>query len=82
MLPLALALGDGAELMQPLALAAIGGLLVSMVLTLFLVPSLYLIVDDITRRLSSWLTHGDQGSDELRIAREARLEEQEVARIG
>jgi multidrug efflux pump subunit AcrB len=44
MTPLAMGIGDGSELMQPLAIAVIGGLLVSMMLTLFLVPSVYLIV--------------------------------------
>ncbi|TVQ31455.1 MAG: efflux RND transporter permease subunit [Phycisphaeraceae bacterium] len=44
MTPLALGLGSGAEIMRPLALCVIGGLLVSMLLTLFVVPCLYLIV--------------------------------------
>ncbi|TVP42498.1 MAG: efflux RND transporter permease subunit [Gemmatimonadales bacterium] len=46
MTPLALAIGDGAELMQPLALAVIGGLLVSMLLTLLVIPCLYVIMED------------------------------------
>ena len=61
MMPLAIGLGDGAELMQPLALAVIGGLLTSMLLTLFLIPCLYLIVNDITSRLKTWLT-GEPGA--------------------
>ena len=40
-LPLALALGPGAELRSPMALAVIGGVLVSTVLTLFVVPCVY-----------------------------------------
>jgi multidrug efflux pump subunit AcrB len=56
MTPLALGIGDGAELMQPLALAVIGGLIVSMVLTLLLVPSIYLIVDDFGAAVVSRLT--------------------------
>ena len=58
MTPLAIGIGDGAELMQPLALAVIGGLLISMLLTLFLIPCLYLMVSDITDRLKTWLTGG------------------------
>jgi hydrophobe/amphiphile efflux-1 (HAE1) family protein len=56
MTPLAIGIGDGSELMQPLAIAVIGGLLVSMILTLFLVPSIYLIVEGIGETLRGWLT--------------------------
>jgi len=41
LLPLALGLGAGAELQKPLALAVIGGLGLSTLITLYLVPSLY-----------------------------------------
>lgn len=41
LLPLALGLGAGAELQKPLALAVIGGLGLSTLVTLFAVPSLY-----------------------------------------
>ena len=43
-LPLALGLGEGGELMRPLAIAVVGGLLVSALLTLFVVPSFYVIL--------------------------------------
>lgn len=52
MTPLAIGLGSGAEIMQPLALCVIGGLLVSMFLTLFLVPCLYLTITGSADRLS------------------------------
>ena len=58
MTPLAFAIGDGAELMQPLALAVIGGLLVSMLLTLLVIPCVYVIVEDIRTSLIGWLTDG------------------------
>jgi multidrug efflux pump subunit AcrB len=58
MTPLALGLGEGSEIMRPLALTVIGGLLGSMVLTLFVVPSLYLIVSGAAERLTRWLTGG------------------------
>ncbi|MBI3561192.1 MAG: efflux RND transporter permease subunit [Gammaproteobacteria bacterium] len=40
-LPLAFAIGPGAELRAPMAIAVIGGVLVSTLLTLFVVPSVY-----------------------------------------
>lgn len=39
-----------------LALGVIGGLLVATVLTLLVIPSLYLIVDGASRRLTSLMT--------------------------
>ena len=43
-LPLAIGLGEGGELMRPLAIAVVGGLMVSSFLTLFVVPSMYVIL--------------------------------------
>ena len=43
--PLALAIGVGAELRQPLGIAIIGGLLVSQVLTIYTTPVVYLYFD-------------------------------------
>jgi multidrug efflux pump subunit AcrB len=40
MLPLALALGAGSQMLQPLAIAVIGGILVSMVLSLIITPAM------------------------------------------
>jgi multidrug efflux pump subunit AcrB len=41
MLPLAFALGAGSQMLQPLAIAVIGGLLVSVVLSLIVTPAIY-----------------------------------------
>jgi len=41
MLPLALAVGAGSQMLQPLAIAVIGGILISMVLSLIITPAMY-----------------------------------------
>ena len=43
--PLALGLGEGAELRRPLGISIIGGLIVSQALTLFTTPVIYLYLD-------------------------------------
>jgi multidrug efflux pump subunit AcrB len=44
MLPLALALGAGSELLQPLAIAVISGLAVALVLSLVVTPTVYTLI--------------------------------------
>jgi len=51
MLPLALALGPGAELRAPMARAVIGGLVSSTLLTLIVVPVVYTLLDDLTHKV-------------------------------
>jgi HAE1 family hydrophobic/amphiphilic exporter-1 len=51
MLPTALAIGEGAEFRQPMAVAVIGGLITSTALSLVLVPVVYEFVDDFERWL-------------------------------
>jgi hydrophobic/amphiphilic exporter-1 (mainly G- bacteria), HAE1 family len=48
MLPLAMALGKGSEVQAPMATAVIGGLATSTLLTLFVVPTVYTVLDDLT----------------------------------
>jgi CzcA family heavy metal efflux pump len=56
MLPLALGIGSGTELMQPLAIAVVGGLSLSAFLTLFVVPSAYVILNRAADTLQHFLT--------------------------
>jgi len=51
MLPLAIGIGKGSETQAPMATAVIGGLLTSTMLTLFVVPTVYTIFDDLARWL-------------------------------
>ena len=44
MLPLAFALGAGSQMLQPLAIAVIGGLIISMVLSLVVTPIVYFLL--------------------------------------
>ena len=54
-LPIALGIGADAESRAPMALAVIGGLLSSTLLSLVYVPVVYTVVDDLERWLGRWL---------------------------
>ena len=45
MLPLAFAIGAGSQMLQPLAIAVIGGVLISMVLSLIITPAVYFFLN-------------------------------------
>jgi hydrophobe/amphiphile efflux-1 (HAE1) family protein len=71
MIPASLALGDGGEFRAPMAVAVVGGLLVSTLLSLVFVPSFYTIMDDAaigTARLFRWLVKPNQQDDPENIA--------------
>jgi HAE1 family hydrophobic/amphiphilic exporter-1 len=48
LMPLALGIGSGAELTQPMGITVIGGLLFSTVITLVFIPVIYSYIDDIS----------------------------------
>ena len=62
MVPMAMGLGDGSEIWQPMGIAVVGGLTASTLLTLFIVPSLYAMLE---------------GHNQRKAARKARLEQDE-----
>lgn len=49
MVPIAIGMGEGAEMQQPMAIAVIGGLISSTVLTLVFIPVMYSLFDKETR---------------------------------
>ncbi len=61
--PAALALGAGSETRQPMAVAVIGGLSVSTVLSLLVVPAFYVVADRVKGRLGRLLGRGPEESD-------------------
>ena len=65
MLPLAFAIGEGAEQRAPMARAVIGGLITSTLLTLFVVPVVYSLLDDLA---------GMRGRKKAQAAEVAELE--------
>lgn len=48
MVPVAFALGEGSEMRAPMGQAVIGGLITSTLLTLFIVPAMYTLLDDMS----------------------------------
>ena len=46
LIPLALGIGEGAEVQQPMAVVVVGGLLFSTILTLLVLPAFYSVFDD------------------------------------
>ena len=66
MVPAAMATGEGGEFRAPMAIAVIGGLLVSTVLSLIFIPSLYTLMDDLSHtvgRLFRWLVRPNASDD-------------------
>jgi multidrug efflux pump len=68
-LPLAIGMGDGGELRQPLGIAIVGGLALSQVLTLYSTPVIYLYMD----RFSAWIRR-QRGSGVTPLAPNATLQ--------
>ena len=66
MVPMAMGIGEGSEIWQPMGISVVGGLLFSTFLTLFIVPALYAML---------------QGRKERKAARKARLLAEEEAFI-
>ncbi|MGN6551059.1 MAG: efflux RND transporter permease subunit, partial [Pararhizobium sp.] len=88
MLPSALGVGEGGSFRAPMAIAVIGGIIVSTVLSLVVVPSFFLIMDSLSRRLSRLFGRfvGQKDEEEeipesVALAREVEAARRDVARL-
>ncbi|WP_223631686.1 efflux RND transporter permease subunit [Corallococcus sp. EGB] len=70
--PAALALGAGSETRAPMSIAVLGGLSVSTVLSLLVVPAFYVVADRIKSRLGNRLRKGKGGDDSRVVPDEPR----------
>jgi HAE1 family hydrophobic/amphiphilic exporter-1 len=64
MAPMAISNGVGAEMRAPIALAVVGGMVVSTFLMLVVIPTLYSIFDDIGHRTKQRANEVLHGKDE------------------
>ncbi len=78
LLPMALGLGEGAELRSPLAITVIGGLAVATALTLLVIPVVYSLLD--RKVLAADVAAADKTSDERRRSMPLIPESPETAR--
>lgn len=70
MVPTAVATGAGTEMRAPMGQAVIGGLITSTILTLFVVPIMYTILDDLKRKIHK-IFH--KKSSEVKVEEESNL---------
>jgi HAE1 family hydrophobic/amphiphilic exporter-1 len=56
-LPMSIGYGSGGEARRPLGLAVVGGLIFSQLVTLYLTPVVYIYMDALMVRVTSWKRH-------------------------
>ncbi len=78
-IPVALAIGRGAEFRSPLGLVIIGGMLMSTILTLLVIPCMYSVMDDFTRFLGRIIWK--RGAVPVEAAVAPSEEEEKTARL-
>jgi HAE1 family hydrophobic/amphiphilic exporter-1 len=66
LIPITLGIGEGAELMAPMGSVVIGGLTLSTVLTLVIVPVIYTFLDDLSNSVKSKLRRKDNTTEEVK----------------
>lgn len=68
LIPLVLGIGEGAEMSAPMATAVFGGLSFSTLITLVLVPCMYLILEDIADKIKRIFKRGKKGDQVLPVS--------------
>ena len=63
LIPITLGIGEGAELMAPMGSVVIGGLILSTVLTLVVVPVMYTILDDISLKTKAKIRRNEESEE-------------------
>lgn len=71
MLPIAAAIGRGSEFRAPLGIVIIGGLALSTLLTLFVIPASYTLFDDLSQSISDWMQRRRERLDQRKGLTEA-----------
>jgi len=80
MIPLALALGEGAETQQPMAVVVVFGLTASTMFTLIFVPVMYVVIDNMSTKVKNLFNRdkSDRPKGRRRILKRRKLKNKEV----
>jgi hydrophobic/amphiphilic exporter-1 (mainly G- bacteria), HAE1 family len=76
--PMAIGWGDGAEIRMPMAVAVMGGLVTSTLLTLLVVPTVYSLVDELKGK---WIKPPSGDDDAVEEGREIELKPEFPSRV-
>ncbi|MBR3866824.1 MAG: efflux RND transporter permease subunit [Butyricicoccus sp.] len=76
LLPMALGIGEGAEMMTGMAVVMITGMVISTIVTLLFTPVYYSLVDSLTEKILAKFRHGDDDGPDDRAPQELPAEEE------
>jgi predicted RND superfamily exporter protein len=81
MVPMAMGIGEGSEMWQPMGISVVGGLLMSTLLTLFIVPALYAMLQGRKERKAARKAIRQAEEDEfIRMKRLQKIEAERAAK--